>query len=81
MEKVTIKDVVKNNKIARFSHAIAGNLYYKVEMEDGTTVQFKVDMNDKDDVGTTTFNAEEKALMMMRYIRKSEASGDLVVFK
>ena len=75
---MTLKEIVKSPNPAKFSHAIAGVLYYKVEVED-KIVMFPIDMNDKDDVGTTTFEAEYKPLTLMRYIRKAIESDSLVV--
>ncbi len=75
---ITVKELVKDSKQAYFSHAIAGNLYYRVTIEDGSVWQFAVDMNDKADVGETTFNAQEKAILLMRYINKSLKNNDLV---
>ena len=41
---------------------------------------FPIDMNDRDDVGTTTFLAEyPKPITLMRYIRKAIDSGELVI--
>jgi hypothetical protein len=71
MQTPTIKDVV-NGTTARFSHAIAGNLYYVIDCK----WQFVVDMNDREDVGTATFPAECKAITLMRYVRKSMSNGD-----
>ena len=71
-----IKTIVKGT-IARFDFAIAGVLYYKVSTADGI-YQFQVDMNDKEDVGTTTFFAEYKAITLMRYIRKAMEKGELI---
>ena len=63
-----LKEIVKDNT-AKFSHAIAGVLYYVVETSNGK-YQFPIDMNDRDDVGTT-FVDEYKAITLMRYIRKA----------
>ena len=77
-KEVTLKEIVKDTKrMAKFSHAIAGVLYYEVENEEHKFI-FPVDMNDKNDVGTTTFSNEIKAITMMRYIRKAIENGDLV---
>ena len=38
-------------------------------------------MNDKEDVGTTTFNSEEKAIHLMRYLNKSKKSNELIRVK
>ena len=79
MKDIKVKDVVDNNKRAKLTHAIAGRLYYRVDdVERDTAYQFCVDMNDKQDVGTTTFVADEKAILLMRYVNKSKVSGDLI---
>lgn len=75
---MTIKEIVTLKGLARFVHAIAGTLYYKIETDDAT-VEFPIDMNDKDDVGTTTFVASYKPITLMRYIRKAMDSGNLVI--
>lgn len=72
-----LKILVSDGKIAKFVRAIAGVLYYKVEV-DGGAYEFPVDMNDKEDVGTATFDAEIKAITLMRYIRKAESAGTLI---
>ena len=60
---MTIKDLVKENKKARFVYFRDGALHY--ETEDGFVFPVPVD-----DAGSATFNAEEKAMLLMRYIRK-----------
>ena len=60
---MTIKDLVKDNKKARFVYFRDGALHY--ETEDGFIFPVPVD-----DAGSATFNAEEKAMLLMRYIRK-----------
>ena len=72
-----IKNVVKNNNMAEFSHACAGVLYYKVNVE-GNDYQFPVDMNDKEDVGTATFPSIIKAITLMRYIRKAMGNDEFI---
>jgi hypothetical protein len=66
--------------MANLSHAIAGVLYYKVNTTSGNQYMFPVDMNDKDDVGCSTFPAEIKAITLMRYIRKSISNDSLIQF-
>jgi hypothetical protein len=66
---ITLKDAVTNST-AKFSHAIAGVLYYNLFVNDDV-YQFSIDMNDKDDVGTTTFVNEYRGITLMRYIRKA----------
>jgi hypothetical protein len=77
---INIKDIVKNNNIAKMDYAIAGNLYYKVETDDYQYI-FSINMKDENDVGTATFNSEEKAITLMRWIRKAICNGTLVAIK
>ena len=70
--------VLDRTRMAKFSYAIDGVLYYKVDSDDGKNYQFSVDMNDKADVGTTTFDSEIKAATLMRYIRKAIKSETLI---
>ena len=58
----SIKDIVKD-KNAHFVFFRDRALFY--ETDDG--FQFPVPV---DDAGSATFNAEEKAILLMRYIRK-----------
>lgn len=63
---MTLKGIVTLPYPAKISHAIA--------------IVFPIDMNDRDDVGTTTFLAEyPKPITLMRYIRKAIDSGELVI--
>jgi len=78
MKNIDIKQIVGNNNIAKFDYAIAGVLYYKVITEDDEKYLFTIDMNDKDDVGTATFNKEMKAITLMRYIRKAIETDSLI---
>ena len=73
----TLKELIKEST-AKFTYAIAGSLYYTLFTSDGDEYQFTIDMNDKDDVGTTTFVAEYKGITLMRYIRKALSSGMLI---
>ena len=74
-----LKSIVKDN-VAKFSHAISGVLYYIVTTKEGDYL-FPIDMNDRDDVGTTTFLSEYKAITLMRYIRKAIDKNELVKIK
>lgn len=77
-----VKDIVKDRtRMAKISHAVAGVLYYKVGSDSGKIYQFPVDMNDRDDVGTTTFDVEIKAITLMRYINKAIKSDQLIEIK
>lgn len=61
--EISIKDMVKDNKQATFLYYRDGDLWYATE--DG--FKFPVPVSD---VGNATFPATEKALLLMRYIRK-----------
>lgn len=73
---ITIKDAVSGTT-AKFSHAIAGVLYYNLYVKEDV-YQFSIDMNDKADVGTTTFLNEYRGITLMRYIRKAIENETLV---
>lgn len=75
---MTLKEIVTLPAKAEFSHAIAGTLYYRITT-DNVIMTFPIDMNDKDDVGTTTFIDSYKPITLMRYIRKAIDNETLVV--
>ncbi len=52
---MNLKDIVSNNKMAKFSHFIGGNLYYKVESDEGI-YQFPVKTIEK--IDSTLFKLE-----------------------
>lgn len=66
-----ITPIVRNDNMASFEYYIDGNLWYGVHyMQDDFSpgyFKFPVPISD---IGNATFNREEKALLMMRYIRK-----------
>lgn len=74
---MTLKEIVTLPAEAKFTHAITGTLYYRITTDD-VVVEFPIDMNDKDDVGTTTFVASYKPITLMRYIRKAIENGTLI---
>jgi hypothetical protein len=61
---LNIKDLVKDKKV-KFLFYRARELWYEVE---GTNFRFSVDIND---TGDAAFLPEDKAIIFMRYIRKS----------
>lgn len=75
---MTLKEIVTSTNFAEFSYAIAGVLYYKVKVGDKEVI-FPIDMNDKDDVGTTTFESCYRPITLMRYIRKAIDNDTLIV--
>lgn len=72
---MTLKEIVTLPAEAKFTHAIAGTLYYRITT-DNIVVEFPIDMNDK--VGTTTFVASYKPITLMRYIRKAMENETLI---
>jgi hypothetical protein len=60
---MNIKEMVSDNKKARFVYYKLNELWYETE----TGFRFPVPIAD---TGDGTFQAEEKALLLMRYIRK-----------
>lgn len=58
----SLKDMVSGNKKARFAFFRDGSLYYTTEC--GFTFPIPTS-----DTGTGTFNAEEKAISLMRWLR------------
>lgn len=78
------KDLFKSKTMARFSHYMAGNLYYHVDLVDGTyqfpisTIEdnenelgVKVGLKLSDDLGTTSFYAEIRGSELARWISKA----------
>lgn len=76
--KYTLKNIVSDReRKAKFSHYIDGTLYYIIVL-DSEMYQFPVDVSNKQDVGTTTFTAEFRAITLMRYIRKAIESDNFI---
>lgn len=74
---MVLKEIVTLPAEAKFDYAIAGVLYYSIEHENRKVI-FPIDMNNKEDVGTTTFVSSYKPITLMRYIRKAISSGELI---
>lgn len=63
-----IKNIIKNNKV-KFLRYRKGVVYYSVHVVDKSAdYMFPVPLSD---VGDATLEAEDKAMMFMRYIRKA----------
>jgi hypothetical protein len=69
-----ILDVVQGNNTAKFSFYRQGNMFYNVTVY-GTEYVFPVSL---EDLGGATVLAVEKAITLMRYIRKAMASDTFV---
>ena len=65
-----IKPLVKGT--AQLQYIMAGGIaVYHILAEDETKYQLEIDLSDKHDVGeTAAFKPTEKALLLMRWIRK-----------
>jgi hypothetical protein len=61
---LSIKDMVKDNQKAHFQYYFDGALWFKTEVGN---FEFPVPVSD---LGTASVKNEEKALLLMRYIRK-----------
>jgi hypothetical protein len=68
-----IKEIIKNN-IVEFDFYREGNFFYKVETPEGF-YNFKVPL---EDIGNATLLHRDKAILFMRYIRKSMEDGTFV---
>lgn len=60
---IDIKRAISENRRVIFDFYRAGLLYYTTEFDEVFSVPI-------DDVGDATFNYNEKAIMLMRYMRK-----------
>ena len=67
--KHTLIEIVKDNK-AIYSHCQGSKLMYQISVQ-GTKYTFPVDVSDRAEVGDAIFNREEKAMFLMRWIRKA----------
>jgi hypothetical protein len=76
-----IKPLVKG--IAQLQYVMAGGIaVYKIIATDGTEYQLEIDVSNKSDVGdTASFNVTEKALLLMRWIRKANENNTLIKIK
>lgn len=70
---LSLKQIVKDNQVY-FSHYRAGHLYYTVTIAEGN-FSFPVPVAD---IGDATFLKQDKAIIMMRYIRKALDHGTFV---
>lgn len=66
--------------MAIFSHYMGDCLYYKVNVGENIYM-FPIDTSNKDDIGLAEFRNEEKAIHLMRYIRKAMDNESLIKIK
>jgi len=76
-----IKPLVKG--IAQIQSVQSGGIVvYKIVASDESEYLLEIDLSNKADVGATaTFNATEKALILMRWIRKANENDTLIKIK
>lgn len=76
---VKIKDVVSKEHVVSFDFFRQGKFYYNVyninETPYGPVYQFVVPI---EEVGDATFNASDKSVYFMRFIRKAMDNGEFV---
>jgi hypothetical protein len=86
------KDLYKSKNMAKFSHYVSGNLYYRVELADGVyqfpiaTVEFNEDgstfnigrLELSADLGQTSFEAEIKGSDLNRWIAKAIKTDEFI---
>jgi len=92
MDKNKIKIYLYKNKdvMAKFNRYVHGNLYYEVNLWDGTyqfpipTIETNTNIENNSyimlsaDLGTTSFESEIKASFLNRWIDKAVDDGNLV---
>lgn len=73
-----IKPIVKGT--ANLQYVMSGGIaLYHIDAEDGKKYQLEIDLSDKHDVGeTAAFKPTEKALLLMRWIRRANENDTLI---
>ena len=76
-----IKPIIKG--IATLQYIMSGGIaIYHITSTDGKTYQLEIDLSDKHDVGeTAAFHTTEKAIMLMRWIRRANDNDNLIEIK
>jgi hypothetical protein len=76
-----IKPIVKG--MAQLQYIMAGGMaVYHILSVDDKKYQLEIDMSDKRDVGeTAAFKPTEKALILMRWIRRANENDTLIEIK
>ena len=71
--KYTIKEIVQG-RTAQFAYYRQKHLYYSIELDDGNYV-FPIPI---EDLMEASVNREERAITLMRYVRKALDEGSFV---
>ena len=66
---IDVKRAVSESRRVTMTHVHAGNMWYKTEF--GETFPVPIE-----DMGEATFHCDEKALLLMRYMRKWNDAQD-----
>ena len=76
-----LKPLVKG--IAQLQYVMSGGIVvYHILSTDNRKFQLEIDLSDKHDVGeTAAFHPTEKALLLMRWIRKANENDTLIEIK
>lgn len=76
-----IKPLVKG--VAQLQYVMGGGIaVYHILSADNRKFQLEIDLSDKQDVGeTAAFHPTEKALLLMRWIRKANENDTLIEIK
>ena len=76
-----IKPIVKGT--ANLQYVMSGGIaIYHIDAVDGKKYQLEINLSDKHDVGeTAAFHPTEKALLLMRWIRKANENDSLIEIK
>ena len=76
-----IKPIVMG--IAQLQYVMAGGIaVYHITSVDDKKYQLEIDLSDKKDVGeTAAFKPTEKAILLMRWIRKANENDTLIEIK
>jgi hypothetical protein len=76
-----IKPLVKG--IAQLQYVMSGGIaVYHILSTDDRKFQLEIDLSDKHDVGeSAAFHPTEKALLLMRWIRKANENNTLIEIK
>jgi hypothetical protein len=76
-----LKPLVKG--IAQLQYVMSGGIaVYHILSADDRKFQLEIDLSDKHDVGeTAAFHPTEKALLLMRWIRKANENDTLIEIK
>ena len=81
----TLKEIVKEN-VANITHVCEGKVYYEIQVpttdfeRDNSIYQLEINSN-SDEWKATNMFADEKAITLMRWIRKGLKDGTFVQVK